>query len=251
MQDRRSGVAPQSVTSGPRSDVPPRSRTYSTNWLSPASFGVWGGSPGNRARLAWALASRIDPTPLWLQVELPSGEKDPEEHEVVNRVPVEGRYFVNPADLAPPAELGNAATWFLRDGVEAGVRLSTLADVVRLPLLAQRLLEGRSVYSSTKALVIANSDRLQPMYPTTEGGIRPFIEAFHEFAASVIFTITTPPMANARDVDYLLRLDGGTSNPRGPVRVVVQFGAPSGVPGLFKAGTERPYLAMLDEIQKS
>jgi len=201
--------------------------------------------------MAWALASRIDPTPLWLQVELPTGGKDTEEYEVVNRVPTGGLFFVNPADLAPPAELGNAATWFLRDGVDAGERLSNLADVVRLPLLAQRLLEGRSVYSSTKALVIANSDRLQPMYPTEEGGIRPFIEAFHEFATTVIFTITTPPMANARDVDYLLHLEGKTSNPGGAARVVVQSGAPTSVPGLFEAGSESPFLAFLDEIRKS
>jgi hypothetical protein len=85
--------------------------------------------------------------------------------------------------------------------------------------MARRLLEGRSVYSSTKAIVIANSDRLQPMYPTAEGGIRPFIEAFHEYATTVIFTITTPPMANARGVDYLFRIEGGNPNPK------VRFGS--------------------------
>jgi len=230
--------------------VPPERKTYSTNWLSPTSFGVWSGSARDRARLGWALASRIDPNPLWLQVELPSGEKDPEEYAIVNRIPPDGLYLVNPADLAPPAELGNAATWFLRDGVEPGDRLSTLANVVRLPLLAQRLLAGRSVYSSTKALVIANSDRLQPMYPTTEGGIRPFIEAFHEFATSVIFTISTPPNANARDVDYLFRLDDGPSNPEGGPRVLTQYGAPLGVPGLFQVGSERSFGGLQDEISK-
>ena len=230
--------------------MPTGRSTYSTNWQSPTSFGVWGGSSGERARLAWALASRIDPNPLWLQVELPSGAKDAAEYAVINQVPPGGLYVVNPADLAPPAELGNAATWFLRDGLGAGDRLSTLANVVRLPLLAQRLLEGRSVYSSTKALVIANSDRLQPMYPTEKGGIRPFIEAFHEFATSVIFTITTPPEANAEDVDYLLRLEKGVSMSKSPLRVVTQYGAPSGVPGLFTRGSERAFLALLEEIQR-
>jgi len=225
-------------------------RTYSTNWLAPASFGVWGGTAGDRARLARAIALRIDPTPLWLQVELPSGEKDPEEYAIVNRMPSETLYLVNPTDLAPPAELGNAATWFLRDGMDASDRLSKLADVVRLPLLAQRILEGRSVYSSTKALVIANSDRLQPMYPTGEGGIRPFIEAFHEFAATVIFTITTPPLANARDVDYVLRLEENAIDSPISMRVVTQLGAPPGVPGLFNTGSTRPLLTLLDELQK-
>lgn len=237
--------------SGQEEKVSTGRRTYSASWSSPTSFGVWGGSSGARARLALALASRVDKEPFWLQVELSSGEKDPEEYAVVSRVPAGGLYYVNPADLAPPAELGNAATWFLRDGVDAEDRLSKLADVVRLPLLAQRVLEGRSVYSATKALVIANSDRLQPMYPTTEGGIRPFIEAFHEYATSVIFTITTPPMPNARDVDYVLRLEGGNPDSRSPIRVVTEHGPPPGTPGLFPEGSERSLEALLAELERT
>lgn len=231
--------------------MPDDSHTYSPNWLSPASFGIWGGSGADRATLARAIAMRVDPNWLWLQVELPEHQKDPAEYAIVDRVPPSQLFLVNPADLAPPAELGNAATWFLRDGVQSGDRLSHLADVVRLPLLAQRLLEGRSVYSATKALVIANSDRLQPMYPTQEGGIRPFIDAFHEYAASVIFTITTPPQPNARDVDYLLRIEAPEDGRSGPTRVLTQYGAPQGVPGLFRVGSISLLDELLDRIRQS
>lgn len=228
--------------------MPTTNHVYSQDWRVPASFGVWGGSPGDRARLASALAHRIDPEPFWLQIEHSPADRDPEETRVVSRVPENHLFVLTPADFGPENGAGNMATWFLRTDVAGDDRLRHLADFVRLPTLARNLLEGRSSYSPTKALVIANSDRLQPLYPVEEGGVRPFIEAFHEYAASVIFTLTESPQPNARDVDYLMRLEVGESKSARNSRVTFQQGAPPQTPGLFTIGSQRELTALLELI---
>jgi hypothetical protein len=224
-------------------------REYTRNWSTPSSWGLWGGSPGERAKLAWTIAHRIDPNPYWLQIESASESRDSEEYSIVGQLAPENLFLLDPSELAPPAEQGNVATWFLRKDVAAGDRLNRLADFARLPLLAQRLLKGRSAYSPAKALVMAHSDRIQDMYPTEEGGIRPFIEAMNEFATTPIFTVTGPPVPNARDLDYVFQLTDIDRGGQKLTRAICEIGAPINVVGLFTVRAERDFDVLLDEIR--
>jgi len=224
-------------------------RHYARNWSTPTSFGIWGGSPAERATLAWTIARRIDPEPYWLQIELASEPHDSAEYAVVEKVPSEHRFHLNPEEMVPQSGEGNVATWFLRTDLGAGERLNHLADFTRLPLLAQQLLGDRSAYSPTKALVLANSNRLNAFYPQQEGGIRPFIEAFNEYAATPIFTVTAPPHENSHDIDYLIHLTEIDRGGQKMTRATCEQGAPKNVPGLFAVDERRDLDVLLDEIR--
>lgn len=229
--------------------MPGAQRRYARNWSTPTSFGVWGGSPGNRAQLAWAIAHRIDPDPYWVQIELASEPRDPDEYAIVNQVPSPHLFPLHPEEFAPQAGPGNVATWFLRTDMPAGDRLNRLADFTRLPLLAQRLLEGRSSYSPTKALVIANANRAEALYPREEGGLRPFFEAINEYATTVIITASNVPGPNVRDLDYVFHLTDIDRGGQKAVRATCEHGAPKNVPGLFAVEERRDLDVLLDEIR--
>ena len=230
--------------------VPGTSRSYARDWSKPTSFGVWGGSPGDRAKLAWAIARRIDAEPYWLQIELGAGPRDPVEDGVVDQVPAEQRFILRPEEFAPRTDHGNVATWFLRPDIRAGDRLNRLADFAQLPLLAQRLLGGRSTYSPTKSLVISNANGLSEFYPGEEGGIRPVVDAFNEFATTLILTVTAPtPRANVRDIDYAFHLTEIDRGGQKGTRATCEFGAPKNVPGLFNVDDRRDLDVLLDELR--
>lgn len=229
----------------------PPSRTYSDDWKVPTSFGFWGGTSKARAELALAVARRIDPNPFWLQIEDPSGAREESENATIEELRPDHVFYLNAADLAPQTHEGNMATIFLREDMAHGDRLRQLADFASLPLLAQRILEGRSSYSPTKALVLSNSHRAQPYYPTEEGGVRPIVQAFNAFATTIIFTIPQAPHPNARDVDYLFRLSEQPSEAGLRLRATCVQGAPLGEPGLFSVGLVRDVTALIEMIGRS
>lgn len=229
--------------------VPGTARTYARDWSRPTSFGIWGGSPGDRARLAWALAHRIDAAPYWLQIEIASEPSDPAEHAVVDQLPTDRRFHLRPEEFAPLSDQGNVATWFLRTDIQPGDRLNRLADFARLPLLAQRLLGGRSAYSPTKSLVIANANGLNAFYPQEEGGIRPFVEAINEYATTLILTVTSTPNPNVRDIDYVFHLTTIDREGQQATRATVEHGAPRNAPGLFTVEERRDLDVLLDELR--
>ena len=229
----------------------PPPRSYSDDWSVPTSFGVWGGTAKARAQLALAVARRIDPNPFWLQIEDPSGVREESEYATFEELRPDHVFYLSAPDLAPQTREGNMATIFVREEMAPGDRLRQLADFASLPLLAQRILEGRSSYSPTTALVLSNSHRAQPYYPTEEGGVRPIVEAFNAFATTIIFTIPQTPHANARDVDYLFRLSEEPSESGVRLRATCVQGAPPGQPGLFSVGLVRDVSALIEMVGRS
>ena len=225
VNDRQEGVS-----------VPQKGPAYSADWEFPTSIGIWGGSGLDRARLAIALARKIDPDPFWMHVEASAESQDRSEQGVLTSIPADHLFVFNPPELAPETGAGNIATSFVREDAATGDRFQGLADFVRLPIFTQQLFEGRSAFSPTKVLVIANSDRLQPYYPKEEGGIRPFLEALNQMGVTGIYTDSSGLQPNARDLDYLLRLRAEDSATTRAVSVTCEQGAPPGIPGLFPTG---------------
>ncbi|HLM91128.1 MAG TPA: hypothetical protein VK424_03650 [Thermoplasmata archaeon] len=247
---RAPGDPPTCLPSG-ESTIPTKPRSYSQDWKAPASFAIWGATAADRSRLAWAIAHRIDPDLYWLQVENPQAAHDPAEYAVIDRVPPDHCFFLDPSDLTPDTDLGNMASWFVRDDIAPDDRIRTLADFMRLPILGRHLLEGRSSFDSTKAVVTANSDRAAKLYTAKVGGVRPFVEAINSKAATIIFTISTAPQRqNAPAVDYLFRLEDQDPGGISVVKAECVQGAPRGVPGLFSAGYRRPLSVLIEEIER-
>jgi len=232
--------------------IPTKLRTFARDWKVPTSFGFWGAPAVDRCRLAWTVARRIDPDFYWLQVEDPLEPRGADEHSIVTQIASDHLFVINPEELSPHPELGTIASWIVREDIEADARLRTFADFMRLPNLARDLLEGRTPYNSTKALVIANSNRAADLYSAEEHGIRPFIDAINECATTIIFTTTKPSEPrNARYVDYLFHLEGDEPGGRSVVTVECRQGAPPGAQGLFTVGCRRDLSALIDEIGRS
>ncbi|MGA8710264.1 MAG: hypothetical protein WB786_03420 [Thermoplasmata archaeon] len=232
--------------------IPTKPRSYAPNWKVPTSLGLWGGSAEERCRLAWALAHRIDPEFYWLQVDDPVEPRDPAEDTFIGRLASDHLFVLNPSELAPHPELGNMASWIVREDIEADARIRALGDFMGLPNLARRLLEDRSEYSPTKVLVYANSDRASSYYGDVGLSIRPFVEAMNHYAATPIFTVVRPTRpSGAGDVDYLLHLEGEGRPGGSTTKVECLSGASPGVSGLFTTGTVRDLSTVLEEIESS
>ena len=224
-------------------------RAYSESWAAPTSFLIWGGGPGDRARLASALAYRIDTEPVWFQVEDSSTIRDPGEAEVVNRIPSESVNAVPPPKFVPGREPRNLGHWLLEDDVSETEGVQQLADFLRLPPFIQRGLEGRTADTPVKAVVVANLDRARPLWPAFAGGIRPFIKAVNGFAITLILAIGSAPDPNAADIDYLFQLEGDARRGPGETTVSCRQGAPHGVAALFSAGTAYRLTDLVEKLQ--
>ena len=228
-------------------------RSYSPDWSTPTSIGVWGGTSPERGRLAWTLARRIDPDLFWLNVvEDPPSLQEGEE-DVLRRVKDGHLIELRPVDLTPHDDLGNMATWFDRDDASPDDRVRAISDFMRLPDLARRILADRESMSSTGALVLANVDRTQTLnlYSGAEGAIRPLWEAINHFSMTVILTIEGTPRPNSKDVDYVLRIDAGGPARAGPPSVTCTQGPPPPTSGLFEVGLRLDLDAFLKHIEQS
>jgi len=231
--------------------MPTKPRTYSRDWKVPTSIGLWGGSAGDRCRLVQSIARRIDPGFFWLQIGGPLTATDPAEQAIVQEVPADRLFFLNPSDIAPNPDLGNMASWFVREDVEADTRIRTLADFMRLPNIARNLLQDRPQDSQTKALVMANFDRAGHLYPTVAGEVRPFIEAINEYATTILLTINGEPLARASSLDYILHIHEDLTEGRRVVSVECRHGPPPETPGLFAMGHRWELKTLLGELEGS
>ena len=226
------------------------SRQYSDDWTVPTSIAIWGGTSPDRARLALALGRRIDPELLWLHVS-GAAESSPESDGIATTAVRAGHLFLlDPSDLKPETGAGNLATWFARGDAAPGGMVLDLADFVRLPEFTRRLLEGRSAFSPTKVLVIANSNLLQPYYPKEEGGVRPFLEALNRIGVTGIYTDSSGLEPNSLDMNYLLRLQGERPGDSPGARVKCEQGAPPGTPGLFSVGEAHALTDLLKALER-
>jgi hypothetical protein len=224
----------------------PKPTAYARDWRTPTSFGHWGASAADRARLAWALARRIDPDPYWIQLIDPAGPHDAVEMPVVSQIPSDHVFLLDPARLAPQPELGNITSWVFREDLEADARLRTLVDFVRLPAVPRELVAGHGVDSPTRALVIAESALAADLYSAEPHGIRPFVEAINQFSTTIIFAAGPSDPRYKQDIDYVFRLDarGG----RSPVTVECERGPSPAADGLFSVGYRRELNGLIGEL---
>lgn len=231
--------------------MPTKPRTYSPEWKAPTSLGVWGGSRATRARLALAIAQRIDPGFYWLQAVGDVEPREVPEASLAGRVGAGHLFYLRPTQLSPQTRSGPVADWFVRDDVAPDARVQRIGELLRLPSLARTLLQGRTASSPTRALVIADANLAEPFLSLEEGGVRPFFEAFHQLATSLVVTISNRPRPNARDFDYLFYIRPGSEDVGSLAEVECQQGPPAGTPGLFHPGSVGRLNALVEELRRS
>ncbi len=225
-------------------------RSYSDDWRVPTSIGVWGGTRAAQTQLALAVARRVDPEFYWLQIVGDPASHDAPEPSLAGRVPSGHLFYLRPDQLAPRTRSGRVADWFGRADIEAATRLHQIAESLRLPSLARIFLDGKSATSSTKALVIAESNLAEPFLPLEEGGIRPFIEAMNQYGVTLVTTLSNRPNPNARDIDYVLFIRPGSGVDASLADVECRQGPPPGAPGLFTQGKARGLNALAADLRQ-
>jgi len=219
-------------------------------WKVPTSFAIWGGLTGDRAQLALAIARRIDPEPFWLQVEGPGTLRDRREAALIAGLPRDHLFILDPTQHAAQGDTAATRTRLATNLASADDHIRVLSDFLRLPAVYQRLMAGRQPLDPVKAVVAANVDRPRPLWPSSAGSLRPYIEAINEFAYTVIFTLWSRPDENGRDLDYVFRLEDGAET-RSRVQVTCESGSRFGTPGLFSIGEQHDLLDFVLEIGRA
>jgi len=214
-----------------------RSGAYSGGWEDPASVVIAGGTPAERARLALAIARRVDPKFVWAAVELPDPVQGPGEQAVLQEIPVDQRIAIDPSSAAPLAGSGSVAGPIAPGAEDAG--LDELSMQGELPGYVRRLIEGRSRDSPIRAFVLTNPDWPNPVWPVNAGSPRRWLDLLRESAVTVVITLARRPEAGPSEADYVLEItSAGPDSADGSI-VRVARGAPPSGPGLFHHGNER------------
>jgi len=225
-------------------------RVYSDAWTHPTSIGIWSGSPADRARLASAIAYRIDPDPFWIQIEDATKVREREESEVLARFTPNHLFVRDPSELRLRSLVEGSGTLLQREDASTEEWLRRVGKILELPALVQRILESASESFPVRALVVSHTERLGENWPTSVGGIRPFIEAANHSRVSMVFTRGAAPEPNVVDVDYVLAMEGTGSDGPAATRVTCEQGAEHGSPGLFERGSTDALKTLIEALRR-
>jgi len=225
-------------------------RRFSDDWRVPTSIGLWGGSPPTRARLAMAIARRINPDFYWLQIQGAPGSGTDGPSVAAGRVSSGHLFYLRPSQVSRQTPAGPVADWFVRSDVESETRLNLIGDFLKLPTLARNLIGGNASGGLTNVLVIADANLAESVLSLEEGGIRPFIDALNQHAVTMITTLGNRPNPNAKDIDYLLYVRPEPTVEESGAPVECRQGSPPGVPGLFTLGTVQGINEIIEEMRQ-
>ena len=136
-----------------------------------------------------------------------------------------------------------------QDDAATDAWLHRFARVLELPDLVQWMLSPQEGHPPLKVLVVAHPELLRDTWPTSAGGIRPFIQVANDSGVSMIFALGAAPEPNVADVDYVFRLERGIPAGSAAVRAVCDRGSPQKSPGLFARGSTRGLNELIDALR--
>jgi hypothetical protein len=187
----------------------PGASTFDLAALGRGPYGTfaWGESRPVLNRLLFAMVRALDPTPMWLELMPRRAEGD-------ERGPVElgwiapDHLFIaeDPSAARPQDAVANMALLNIVRSDEPAKTIARVADFIRLPPIAQEVIERLGGGESPRALAIANSDQVRGLYPTTVEGVRPIITSFLNAQMWPIFASRGPPGPGRMAFDFVLEI---------------------------------------------
>lgn len=195
----------------------------------PLSFYVWSRSRRAGHALAYAIGAFLDPEFRWLTLRESETKAAEDEAWVRKLLPV-GRILppLAPSDMREgPRVSSQTMGQLVRPGGPAEER-EELEHFLLLPSRLQDLLDLVDDPHRTRAVVVANTDRIRRLAPNDPGGLRPFTALFSRFGLSVIATDVPPPFRSRYAFDIVLRLDIESDEGWRTGQIVVEKGLPSG-----------------------
>jgi hypothetical protein len=204
-------------------DLPPEFRT------TPFSCYVWSRSRRAGHVLAFALARFIDPAFRWITIRESTAEPSAEETWVAQVLPkaqVLPPVAVSDFGAGPRVSRESFSSLFRAEGTVA--ERTALSYFLLLPPQLQAIMDEEAASPGTRAIVLANTNRIRALYPTDAGRIRVMMEVFPRNGFSVITTSMPPPYQGRYGYSIAFRMDVDSAEEWRRARLVVEKGLPSG-----------------------
>jgi len=160
----------------------------------PCSIYVYGDCRPVVNGVAFAMADMLDLAPLWLEVRDPQDGHDEPTAGSAGWIPPD-RLFLSDSGsgLEPNDAIANFALWNIVRSDEPGEVLADLTDFLRLPQMIQEVIGHATSESSPRAIVVANVERVQHLFPQEPGSLRRFLRSILNHSVSLVVAHTGPP----------------------------------------------------------
>ncbi len=194
---------------------------------APVSVYLWGSSRRAVNVLAHTLAHSVDDGFLWLSIR--AEDTIVTEDELwQSRLLGPGRLLpsVAPEDLRPDHAGSNLAAWttIRATGNAEGGDLGSLLDFLRLPARLKGVAEEIELQRERRCLVVTNTERVRPFYPTEPEGLRPFCRALTSRGVSLIVTSVLPANPGRFAFDLVARVENFPDEAWRTGRVAIEQG---------------------------
>jgi hypothetical protein len=168
---------------------------------------LWGESRSVLNRVLYAAVRAIDPEPLWLELGAPEPEAEEPGPLELDWIPGDHVFLADePAAARPQQEVAKVSLLTLVREDESKEMIGRLSNFVRLPPIAQEILSRVRPDGRSRALAIANSDRVRSAYPSTAEGVRPFLSSFQDGGVVPVFTSRGTPGAGRMAFDFVFEV---------------------------------------------
>ncbi len=168
---------------------------------------LWGNSRAVVNRVLYAMVRASDPTPFWLELRGRDSSADEPGPVELGWIPP-GHLFLadEPTAARPQDAIANMALWTVVRSDEPEAAVARLADFVRLPPIAQEILQRLDEGGGRRAVGVANADRARGDYPTTVEGVRPVVRALMDGSLLPFFGAVGPPGPGRMAFDFVFEL---------------------------------------------
>jgi len=177
----------------------------------PCSIYVYGDCRPVVNGVAFAMADMLDLAPLWLEVRDPQdGHEEPTVVSAGWIAP--DRLFLSDSGsgLEPNDAVANLALWNVVRSDEPSEVLADLTDFLRLPLLIQEVIGHTTTESSPRAIVVANVERVQHLFPQEPGSLRRFLRSILNRSVSLVVAHTGSPVEQRSAFNAVFRVHAST-----------------------------------------
>ena len=173
----------------------------------PSATFLWGESRPVILRVLYAMVRANDPEFYWLDIRGPMDSSEEPGPVELGWVPDSSLFLTGETSEARPQNApANVAMWTIVRSDEPETVLARVSDFVRLPPIAQDILSRLGLDGRTRAVAIANSDRVRQYYPTTPEGVRPVLDAFLSAQVVPFFGAQGSPGEGRWAFDYVFEV---------------------------------------------
>ncbi len=173
----------------------------------PAAVLVTGESRPVLNRVLFAMALANDPAFAWVDLRPRAERLDSDSPTELGWIPAERLFVIQESEDARPQDaVGNLALASLVRADDPKNSLSRLADLVRLPAVAQEAIGSLRGRTGRRVIAFPNGDYVRRYYGPDPPTIRPFLETFLADETSPFFASVSTPAEARQAFDFVFEV---------------------------------------------